>query len=194
MSRASRRNFSRISIASAAARLMAEDGIEDIAFAKRKAARQIGATDAHAMPDDAEVESELRLYLTLYQGEEQPSRLRHLREAALETMDWLRPFRPYLTGAALDGTASGFSAVDLLLFADSGKDVEIFLLDNGIAYTAEKPRHRQAETLLRLSLPKADVNLHIFPAHLEHQRFQRRDGRERERLPPDKLRRLLEEA
>ncbi|MCL2021248.1 MAG: hypothetical protein FWG81_03900 [Betaproteobacteria bacterium] len=188
-----RRHISRISIASAAARLMAQDGIENIALAKRKAARQFGATETHALPDDAEVEAELRLYLTLYQGDTHQNRLRHLREAALEAMDWLRPFRPYLTGAALDGTASGFSAIDLMLFADSGKDVEIFLLDHKIDFTAEKPRHRQAEALLRLSLPKADVNLHIFPAHLERQRFHRRDGRERERLPPEKLRRLLEE-
>ncbi|MDR0233406.1 MAG: hypothetical protein LBI31_01125 [Zoogloeaceae bacterium] len=191
MSRASRRNISRISIASAAARLMAQDGIEDIALAKRKAARQFGATENHALPDDAEVESELRLYLTLYQSEEQPGRLRHLREAALEAMDWLHTFRPYLTGAALDGTASGFSAVDLMLFADSGKDVEIFLLDHGMDFAAEKPRHRQAEALLRLSLPKADVNLHVFPAHMEYQRFHHRDGRERARLSAEKLRQLL---
>lgn len=191
MSRPARRNVSRISIASAAARLMAQDGIEDIEFAKRKAARQFGATEAYALPDDAEVEAELRLYLTLYQGDVQPDRLRHLREAALEMMEWLMPFRPYLTGAALDGTASGFSAIDLMLFADSGKDVEIFLLDHNMEFTPEKPRHRQAEALLRLSLPQADVNLHIFPAHLEYQRFHHRDGRERERLSREKLRQLL---
>jgi len=186
-----RRHISRTSIASAAARLMAEDGVEDIASAKQKAARQLGATDA--MPDDAEVEAELRLYLTLYQGEEQAGRLRHLRETALKAMEWLSPFRPYLTGAALDGTASGFSAVDLMLFADSSKDVEIFLLNHKINFTTEKPRYRQAEALLRLTLPEADVNLHVFPAHLERQRFYRRDGRERERLHPQKLRRLLED-
>jgi hypothetical protein len=186
-----RRNISRISIASAAARLMAEDGIE-IATAKRKAARQLGATEIHTLPDDAEVEAELRLYLTIYQGEEQPGRLRHLRETALETMEWLAPFRPYLTGSALDGTASSFSAIDLMLFADSGKDVEIFLLNHKINFTASSPRNRQAETLLRLTLPQADVNLYIFPAHLERQRFYRRDGRERERLSPKKLQQLLQ--
>jgi hypothetical protein len=193
MSSPSRRHLSRTSIASAAARLMAEDGVEDIATAKRKAARQFGAAETDALPDDAEVEAELRLYLTLYQGEEQPGRLRHLQETALEVMEWLTPFRPYLTGAALDGTASGFSAVDLMLFADSGKDVEIFLLDHKINFTAEKPRHRQAEALLRLTLPEADVNLHVFPPHLERQRFYRRDGRERKRLPPQKLRLLLQD-
>ena len=42
-------------IAAAAARIMAEDGIEDFALAKRKAARQLGADATHALPDNAEV-------------------------------------------------------------------------------------------------------------------------------------------
>ena len=56
----------RASIANAAARLMAEDGITDFHLAKKKAARQLGLPDHVAFPDNAEVEAELRIYQRLY--------------------------------------------------------------------------------------------------------------------------------
>src|SRR5215510_7849267 len=61
-------------IAAAAARLMAEDGLEDFALAKRKAARQLGAEDTQSLPKNEEIEAELRAYQSLYQGEEQRER------------------------------------------------------------------------------------------------------------------------
>jgi len=64
----------RARIAAVAARIMAEDGIEDFATAKRKAARQLGAGDTQSLPDNDEIESELRVYQSLYQGEEQRER------------------------------------------------------------------------------------------------------------------------
>ena len=60
----------RARIAAAAARLMAEDGIDDFALAKRKAARQLGATDAQALPANDEIEAELHAYRSLYEPEE----------------------------------------------------------------------------------------------------------------------------
>jgi len=65
----------RARIAAAAARLMAEDGIDDFALAKRKAAKQLGALDAQALPGNDEIEAELRAYLALYQAEEHPQRV-----------------------------------------------------------------------------------------------------------------------
>ncbi|MDR2637782.1 MAG: hypothetical protein LBB55_05530 [Zoogloeaceae bacterium] len=191
MSRPARNDVSRTHIASVAARLMAEDGLGDMALAKRKAARQLGLPESARLPDDAEVESELRLYLALYQGEAQPERLRRLREAAVRAMTLLRPFRPYLTGAVLDGTAGEFSAIDLMLFADSAKDVEIFLLDHALSFVSGELRNERAEARLQLSLPEADVNLFVFPARTERQHFRRRDGRIQERLPLEGVQRLL---
>src|SRR5262249_46662420 len=49
----------RARIAAAAARLMAEDGLEDFALAKRKAARQLGAEDTQSLPKNEEIEAEL---------------------------------------------------------------------------------------------------------------------------------------
>ena len=56
----------RARIAAAAARIMAEDGIDDFALAKRKAARQLGAPETEALPRNDEIEDELRAYRALY--------------------------------------------------------------------------------------------------------------------------------
>src|SRR5258708_31896508 len=103
MSRQSKRQTGmRARIAAAAARIMAEDGIDDFALAKRKAARQLGAVDTEALPRNDEVEAELRAYRALYQAGEHPELIEELRRLALEVMQALEQFNPYLTGPVLD--------------------------------------------------------------------------------------------
>jgi hypothetical protein len=65
---------------------MAEDGIDDFALAKRKAAKQLGVTEAQSLPGNDEIEEQLRAYLELYQSEEHPQRIAELREIALDAM------------------------------------------------------------------------------------------------------------
>jgi hypothetical protein len=194
MSRSSHPRALRAHIASMAARLMAQDGLTDMALAKKKAARQLGQTDSALLPDNAEVEAELRLYQALYQGDTQSARLRFLREEAARAMEVFWSFNPYLTGSVLEGTAGAYSAIDLMLFADSAKDVEIFLLDHGIAFDHLEPRNDKAEAVFCLSGPKADIHLIVFPHHLERHHFRHRDGRARERLRLDGLKQILETA
>lgn len=131
----------RIRIAAAAARIMAEDGVEDFAMAKRKAARQLGAVDTQSLPNNDEIEAELRLYQSLYQGEEQRERVHYLRSQALAAMEQLAEFKPYLTGPVLKGTAGRYADIDLQVFADSGKELEIFLLNRNIPFQASESRH-----------------------------------------------------
>lgn len=137
----SKQQHMRARIAAVAARIMAEDGVEDYGQAKRKAARQLGAEDTQALPKNDEVEFELRTYQALYQGEEQRSRIRNLRRHALEAMRLLERFRPYLSGPVLKGTAGRYSDIDLQLFTDDSKSVELFLLNQGIPYEVAEQRH-----------------------------------------------------
>src|SRR5919106_3274872 len=97
------RNDERDRIAHLAARLMAEDGIEDYAAAKRKAARQAGVPDTRQLPTNEEIDAALRTHQTLYGGEEHVERLRELRSRALGVMGELARFNPYLTGSVLSG-------------------------------------------------------------------------------------------
>ena len=183
----------RASIASAAARLMAEDGITDYHHAKKKAARQLGLPEHTAFPDNAEVEAELRAYRTLYQGEEHEELLAMLRHTALDLLDLLAAFNPYLTGSVLDGTAGEHSRIDILLFADSAKEVEIFLLNRAIDVTHVESRNERVEAVLRMETDTAEADLIILPPNLERVSLKRRDGRPHDRIRADALRALLKE-
>jgi hypothetical protein len=185
----------RRAIASRAARLMAEDGIGNYGLAKRKAARALGAGEGEALPTNQEVEAELRAYQSIYQEDELPGRLKLLRETALEVMEVLADFRPYLTGSVLDGTAGRYAEVEFELFADSGKDVEIMLLSDDISYeVADNSRQIPdgAETQLRLDWNGIPVLLSVFPLLAE--RRQRRNphtGRSRSRANAKAVANLL---
>ncbi len=136
----SARSGVRASIAAAAARIMAEEGIDDFALAKRKAARRLGAAGTETLPSNDEIAAELRDYLALYQGESHPERIAQLRRAALEAMRALERFSPYLTGPVLAGLAGPYAGIDLQLFPESSKEVELYLLDRGLAYEATDER------------------------------------------------------
>lgn len=129
-----KRDLMREQLAHHAARLMAEDGITDFAFAKRKAARQLGATDTHHLPSNQEVGKALRSFRALYQHETHPGILRALREQALDTMQQLSQFHPYLTGSVLNGTAGEQSDINLMVFSDDEKAVLLFLLKHDIEF------------------------------------------------------------
>ena len=164
---------SRQAIAAAAARMMAEDGINDYGYAKRKAARNLGYAEGSALPTNDEVQIELRTYQSLYQEDEVKERLREMREAALEIMALMEDFRPYLTGAVLDGTAGRASSIEIDLFADSAKDVEISLLSRNIEYGSSEPRRHgpdTPETLLHLEWDDLPVTLAVYPLTVERQR------------------------
>ena len=165
--RTNKQTGTRARIAAAAARLMAEDGIDDFALAKRKAAKQLGALDSQALPGNDEIEAELRAYLALYQAEEHPQRVAELREIALDAMRTLEQFSPYLTGPVLKGIAGPYAEIELQLFPDSVKEVEIFLLDRNLTYaTHEGKRYAgdraHAVSVLTLAWRGAPLRLSIF--------------------------------
>jgi hypothetical protein len=133
----------RAEIAAAAARLIAEDGT-DYGTAKRKAVKQIlgdAKVRGNILPDNAQIEDEVRIYNELFFNDTQPVRLLHLRKLALQLMAELKQFVPYLTGAVLNGTAGEHSDIHLQLFAESPKDVEIFLLNKNVNFEVSETPH-----------------------------------------------------
>ena len=132
-------------IAQQAARMMAEDGIHDFAYAKKKAGKQLGVNEASVMPTNAEIEEEIRLYHEIYNADEQPLELAKLRQAALLTMQLFAQFNPHLTGSVLDGSAGKFSQTNIHLFADSAKDVEMFLLNQQIPFESSEKAYRVSD-------------------------------------------------
>lgn len=157
----------RAEIAAAAARLMAEDGIDDFALAKRKAARQLGAADTESLPANAEIEQALRAYRALYQADEHPELVLELRRAALEAMQALQQFNPYLTGPVLTGNAGPYAQIELQLYPDSAKDIELFLLERNIAFETSEGRRfagdrARAVSIFTLDWDGAPVRLSVL--------------------------------
>ncbi len=181
----------RSAIATTAARLIAEDGVTDYAFAKRKAQRELGLPETSPLPNNAEVEDAVRTHQAVFQDDEQQERVRHLRQKAVQLMDILQPFSPYLTGSVLEGTAARYAAIDLQLFADSAKDVEIYLLNRNIPYDHAEPRNERAEAVLVVDSHDASANLVIYPPNEERHQPKGRDGRPRERARIETVRALL---
>jgi len=186
-------------IAAAAARIMAEDGIDDFALAKRKAARQLGAADTQSLPANEEIEQQLRSYLALYQGDEQRERLRAMRSVALLVMEDLQLFHPYLSGPVLNGTAGRYSEIDLQLFTDDAKAVEVYLLNRGIPYDVMEQRHAGPDASRSVPVLKCEwdgirVNMAVFSANDERSAMKSAGGRAIERAAAPAVRQLLQES
>lgn len=155
----------RAEIAAAAARMIAEDGA-DYGTAKRKAAKQIlGNTKVRGdiMPDNAQIEEEVRQYNELFFADSQPARLLHLRKLALRMMNELAQFSPYLTGAVLNGTAGEHSDIHLQLFPESAKDVEIFLINKNVDFEVSESAHfkGRSEPVETLSFLWQNEGIHL---------------------------------
>lgn len=122
-------------IAAAAARLAVEEGME-YGPAKRRAARQLGRNASrHAeLPDNEQVEAQVREYLAVFCADTQPAELAALRRLAVRWMERLAEFRPHLTGAVWRGTATRLNNVHLQLFCDDSKAAELALIDRRVDY------------------------------------------------------------
>ncbi|HYC35745.1 MAG TPA: hypothetical protein VEC19_04940 [Usitatibacter sp.] len=168
-------------IAFLAARLMAEDGGLDYGAAKSKAARQAGLADAKLLPDNQEIEAALREYQELYQSDDQPAQLRHLREVAAKVMREFSEFRPVLVGSVLSGTAGQHSDVNLQLFTDDEKALTIFLLNRRYRFESGTRRLRRGdrtEEVPQVRIEVDDVEVALTVLHPDEERMSRkvRDG------------------
>lgn len=169
-----RRDLMREQLAHHAAKLMAEDGITDHAFAKRKAARQLGAADTQHLPSNQEVDEALHSYRMLYQRDSHPGIQRQLREDALSAMHLLAEFHPYLTGSVLSGTAGKQSDINIMLFSDDAKAVLLFLLKNNIEFEDGEWRVQvsgHSETVPSYTLTGetgAQIHIIVLPGNARH--------------------------
>ena len=146
-------------IAAAAARMVVEDGME-YGPAKRRAAKQLGLHPRDAeMPDNDQLEDEVRAYLALFCGDSQPRELAALRGVAAVWMERLAAFRPHLTGAVWRGTATRHSDVHLELYCNDSKEAELALIDGRIDYevsTRNGPRGQPID-VLSIQVPSPEL-------------------------------------
>lgn len=132
----------RRALAQEAARIMAEQGIDDFLLAKRKAAERLGAADIAALPRNTEIEAALAEYHRLFSGQTHRSTIKELRQTALYTMEMFDGFQPKLVGPVLSGTASEHSEINLHLFADRAESVALRLLERNVPHQSAERRLR----------------------------------------------------
>ncbi len=129
-------------LAEESARLMMEHGIADFGFAKRKAAERFAVTSSGALPSNLQIQACLEERQRIFEPEEHPSRIEAMRRIACDVMDMLAPFEPRLVGAALNGTATVTSNVELHVFCDTPELVAVTLGDNDVRYRETERRYR----------------------------------------------------
>ncbi|MDR2851762.1 MAG: hypothetical protein LBV61_01675 [Burkholderiaceae bacterium] len=159
-------------IIATAARLVVQEGLE-YAAAKRRALRELGLPARTPLPGNGEIENEVRTYIDLYCADTQPIQLRALRELALEWMQRMAAFRPYIGGAVWHGTATHLSDIYIQLFCDDPKSAEIALIDHHVNY---EPRtvmglHGDPVEALSVHVPcrtlNIDVGVHLLTYDLD---------------------------
>lgn len=173
-SQESGRDLMREQLAHQAARLMAENGITDHAFAKRKAAKQLGAPDTQHLPSNLEVDQALRSFRALFQREHHPVILSQLRQQALSAMKLFEPFSPYLTGSVLDGSAGEQSDINLSVYSDDVKAVMMFLLKHKVEFesgewrTQLMGRQQDLPSFTLQSETGVPVHITVLPENARH--------------------------
>ncbi|MBC3884220.1 hypothetical protein [Undibacterium griseum] len=182
----------RSEIAMLAARMIAEDGA-DYATAKRKAVRQLLGNQkprGDILPDNAQIEQEVREYHALFFGDTQPQRLLQLRQLAAELMEELERFNPYLVGAVLNGTAGPHSDIYLHLYTDNTKDVAIYLLNQDIEFEVSESFNHRHDSIETLSFMRGKEGVHLV---LQEQDAIRQ-GKNQERANLQALRALISDS
>ncbi len=154
----------RSEIAQLAAKLIAEEGLE-YASAKRRAAKQLlgkHKINGHILPDNKQIEQEVREYHALFFADTQPQRLYHLRCIALEFMQSIAHFNPYLVGAVQNGTAGKHADIYLHLYTDNCKEVAIFLLNKGLQFEVTEHAEIRDTSLECFSFMYREEGIHLL--------------------------------
>ena len=124
-----------LEIAAVAARLIVDEGL-DYGSAKRHALKQMGLPARTALPGNDELDDAVREHIAVFCADTQPVELLALRRLALQWMVRLARFRPYLSGAVWQGTATRRSDIRIELYCDDSKSAELALLDIGADFQA----------------------------------------------------------
>ncbi|HET9337470.1 MAG TPA: hypothetical protein VFQ55_00590 [Casimicrobiaceae bacterium] len=184
----------RASLAQAAARLIAEHGLADWSYAKKKAARELGLPARGALPGDDEVEDALAEYHALYGGDEHLAMIRERREEALA---WLRRFAAFdarLVGGVAAGWATEHSDIRIEIVTDDAKAIEFALLNAKIEFRALAGDADEAGEYF-IDTPRGGVRLSVRTPQASWSRPRRdRHGRDALRLDAAAVEKLLDGA
>lgn len=155
-----------LEIAATAARMVVEEGL-GFGPAKHRALKALGLPGRTALPSNEQVEAQVWDYINIFCADTQPQQLQALRQHALTWMERLAEFRPHLGGAVWHGWATRLSDIDLALFCDDPKSVEITLINQGLRYEVQSQPGLHGQPVDVLSLHSfcrrlgEDIGVHL---------------------------------
>lgn len=162
-------SHARAAITEEAARIVCQEALTDYRAAKIKALQRLGLPPrSTALPDNAQVDAAVVQYLRLFGGRAYAERLQRMRALAPRLMRRLAPFEPRLTGAAVSGAVTAAHRLQLHLFADQAESLDLFLIDQGLAFELAERRYRypggaeQPVPLARFELEGVGVDAAVF--------------------------------
>lgn len=164
----------RQNITEEAARIIADEGLDDYYQAKLKAANRLGIGN-HALPSNIAVEDALRSYLSLFHGNDSIQRGSHLRGLAIKIMALLEPYQPRLAGAAVTGLVTPFSTIQIHVNADTPEIIAITLTQHNIPYSIKDKTVRfgnnqyQALPTFHFSADNEAIDIWVFDEILRKQ-------------------------
>jgi len=148
---------------------MIEEGINDFQHAKRKASSRLSIRENFLLPSNREIELSLQERLRVFTRTTTLLNLDQYRQAAIEIMEFLSPFRPRIVGTILKNYVTPSASISLHLFAQTPEEVMQFLTDHQISFRSADKRFRLDKDrieyipVLQLNFEDIPVDGAIFP-------------------------------
>lgn len=186
MSNSSQSNTARI--AQRAAQLICSHQQNDPRQACLQATIELGLSKKETQPTEADIDAAVADYRMLF-SPSYDADLLDLRKKALSLLDFFKQFQPYLIGSVFKGSASKHSDINLLIFSDDSKAIEIFLLNQQIDYSCKEKRtpYRQTDApAIAFWFDNTQVHLQVLPSTARHH-----NGKKSDRANYEQLRQLI---
>ncbi|WP_051534531.1 nucleotidyltransferase domain-containing protein [Deefgea rivuli] len=171
-------------IAQRAAQLICNHQQSDLKQASQQATIELGLSKKEIQPSVDEIEAAVADYRQLFSPDYDIDLLA-LRQKSLALLDFFQAFQPYLMGSVLKGSANKHSDINLLVYSDDPKAIEIFLLNQQIDYScrARKTQFRQTDApAIAFWFDNTQVHLQVLPSIARHQNSKKNDRANYEQL------------
>ena len=164
----------RLSLASKAAEIIMEEGINDYQYAKKKAVRYLDLDASDILPSNDEIDKALINYRLIFTAEIDIDLVKILKTEALAIMAFFADFNPYFVTQIFEGLLPKYPIIQINLFSDNMKEIEYVLLNNNIPFAtkdfniSEKRTKKQSVKKIPIILIERGsipIELKIFEAH-----------------------------
>ena len=109
----------RLSIASKAAEIIMEEGIEDYHYAKKKAIKYLDLGSQDTLPSNDEIDKALLEYGSIFQNEIDISTIFKIKEEAIKIMSLFYEFNPLFISQITEGLVPKYPTVNINMFTDN---------------------------------------------------------------------------